>query len=168
MKQLAQSILFAVICATANASTDGTANFSSQFVTPIHCKTFSGRLVSICQPTREKFGPPVCAAQTLQVDKPIRSPALTLFKAGATHASIGRHVFHWHCFDTQGNAEVLSLSIADVENSRDEDVWLFNHHGKRLLKRAESQVFRTPTWSKARSGEQLNGQGVVSLPAINE
>lgn len=168
MKQLAHSILFTVICATANASTDGTADLDAQFVTPIQCKTFSGRLVSICQPTREKFGPPVCVAQTLQIDEPVRSPALTLFKPGAKHAFIGRHVFHWQCFDTRSNAEVLSLSIVDIENSRDEDVWLFNQHGKRLPKRAELQVFRTPIWSKARSGEQLTGQGMVSLPAINE
>lgn len=169
MKRLAQSILLAISCVAANASTYGPADFSSKFVTLIQCKTFTGRLVSTCSPTRPQFGPPICTVQTLQIDAPTRTPARVLFKVrGTKSASIKRHAFHWRCFKNDENTEVLSLDIVDIENSRDEDVWLFNLYGTRFSKQAESQVFRSSAWQAAKSGEQLTGQGVVKLPAINE
>lgn len=154
------------IAATAVAGGPGKAE---PFVTSMQCKTFAARLTSICKPDREPFGPPACLAQTLQVDASNHGPAVTLFSTrDVRHSPIARYAYHWRCFSAPNSEELLSLDIVGTENSRDEDVWLFDHQGKRLSKRAESRVFRSSDWRRANAGEQLTGQGGVMLPAINE
>lgn len=139
------------------------------FVTPMQCKTIHARLVSTCAPTRKPFGPAECVAQTLLIDAPNPGATASLFAPHSTRtAPISRHAYRWRCFETPDHAEVLSLDIVGTENGRDEDVWLFDRHGKRLSKRAESRVFRSSAWRQANAGERLTGKGAVNLPAINE